>query len=77
MGAAVIAMEWDKKQNKVCGDLSSGPGWAKLSWCTLVLGKGNSASAIHSLTHVQEGIRRVCILSVQICALLELEHCRK
>lgn len=60
MGAAVIALKWDKKQSKAYGDLSSGPGWAKLSWCTLVLGK-----AIYSLTNIQEGIRTVCILSVQ------------
>lgn len=37
-GAAVIALAWDKKQSKAWGPLGSGPGWAKVSPCTAVLG---------------------------------------
>ena len=36
-GAAVIALEWDKKQSKACGCLGSGPGWAKVSQCAAVI----------------------------------------
>lgn len=85
-GVAVVALEWDKKQSKVCGHLGSGSGWASVSvrsgawgW---VLGKGSYAGIIRSLTRVQGSVRSVCISSVHIGASLGtechgkwLDHC--